>query len=82
VSKKLEGKLVRFEKNGVGVVDVDDIDQYIYFTPKDIAGYTGQTVQELKSGPDGQWTEGKTVIIQGDIHPTGNVQVKSVTLKR
>lgn len=82
MSKKLEGVLVRFEKNGVGVVDVKDVDQYVYFTPKDIAGYKGQTVDELKSSQHGQWTAGKTVIVQGDVHPTGNVVVESVTLKR
>jgi len=82
VPKQLEGKLVRFEKNGVGVVDVTGIDQYVYFTPKDIDGYVGQTVSELKSNRHGQkWTDGKTVLIKGDVRPTGNVHVRSVTLK-
>jgi hypothetical protein len=81
MSKQLEGRLVRFEKNGVGVVDVKGIDQYVYFTPKDIAGYGGQTVGELKSIRHGQWTDGKIVIIKGDVRPTGNVRVESVTLK-
>lgn len=82
MSKELEGKLVRFDKAGVGVVDVKGIDQYVYFTPKDIKGYTGQTVDELRSVRHGQWTDGKTVIIRGDVRPAGNVHVESVTLKR
>ncbi len=79
MSKELEGTLVRFETYGVGVVDVEGIDQYVYFTPKDIAGYVGETVEELKS--HGPWTDGQTVIIQGDVDPAGHVSVESVALK-
>ncbi len=82
MAKHLEGTLVRFDKNGVGVVDVKGIEQYVYFTPKNIAGYLGQTVDELKTVRHGQWIDGKIVIIKGDVRPAGNVHVESVSLKR
>ena len=46
-----------------------------------VAGYSGQTVGELKSIRHGQWADGKIVIIKGDARATGNVHVESVTLK-
>ncbi len=82
MTKVFEGKIVRFDKTGVGVVDVEGIDQYVYFTPKDIAGYGGETLDELKSVRHGAWTDGKIVVIDGDVRPMGNIVVKSVTLKR
>ena len=79
---EFEGTLVRFGDTGVGVVDVDQLDQYVYFTPIHIVGYKGQTIRELTSGARGRWTEGKTVVVQGDVVPGGSVKVDSVALKR
>ena len=81
MTKFFEGKLIRFEHNGVGVVDVNEIDEYVYFTPKQIKDYTGQTVVELKSSRYGKWVTGKTVLIQADVGVAGNVHVQSVSLK-
>ena len=81
MAREFEGKLVRFGKMGVGVVDVPGVDQYVYFTPKNIVGYVGETVEELMSRRNGQWTEGQIVVIEGDVQADGIVQVDSVALK-
>lgn len=79
--KTLEGTLVRMGENGVGVVDVESESEYVYFTPKQIEGYRGETVHELASPQDGAWVSGKTVVIEADVDASGNVQVSSVALK-
>ena len=79
--KQFEGKLVRFDTVGVGVVDVKGADQYLYFKPKHIAGYRGETVDELRSPSQGNWANGKIVVVDADIDPSGNVHVSSVHLK-
>ena len=81
MTKLFEGKLIRFDAAGVGVVDVADIDEFVYFTPKQIRGCIGQTVEELKAGRHGAWSVGKTVIVDGDLGVGGNVYVNSVILK-
>ena len=81
VSEKFVGKLVRFDQAGVGVVDVSGVDEYIYFTPRHIDGYIGQTIDELQSPRYGNWVSGKTVIVSGELADSGNVFVESVTLK-
>lgn len=82
MKQQFEGRLVRFGGGGVGVVDVEQRDEYVYFKPTDIVGYKGQTVRELASAKNGGWKDGSTVIVQGDVAPSGNVHVESVTLKR
>jgi hypothetical protein len=78
---ELEGTLVRFDRAGVGVIDVEAKPQYVYFTPRQIVGYRGETIDELSSRGTGNWANGSTVVIQADIDKTGNVHVESVTLK-
>jgi hypothetical protein len=82
ISVVLKGKLVRFEADGVGVVDVSERTSYVYFTPKDIAGYRGETVRELRSLKFGGWAPGKIVEISGHENTSGQLVVEAVELKR
>jgi hypothetical protein len=77
---KLIGKLVRFDNVGVGVVDVANEKQFIYFKPADIVGYRGETVKELVSQGPKRWTEGATVRIDAEKDASGNVHVHAVSL--
>jgi hypothetical protein len=81
MTKEFEGTLVRFDNVGVGVVDVEAADEYLYFTPKQIDGYGGETLDELTSGGAGNWVNGATVLIEADLDPSGHIQVNSVRLK-
>ena len=81
MTKQLEGTLVRFDSAGVGVVDVPTAPQFVYFTPKQIVGYRGETIHELSTRGFGRWTNGKRVVIQANVDATGNVHVQSVALK-
>ncbi|MFL5294937.1 MAG: hypothetical protein ACJ798_01015 [Phenylobacterium sp.] len=81
MTRELEGTLVRLDRTGVGVVDCENADQYVYFTPRQIEGYRGETVDELAAGGAQGWTSGKEVVIVADVDPSGNVNVKSVALK-
>jgi len=78
---QLEGKLVRFDTIGVGVIDVSGADQYVYFKPSHIAGYRGETVDELRSPSQGNWANGKIVVVDANVDRSGNVHVSSVHLK-
>ena len=76
-----EGRLVRMRENGVGVVDVDHCDEYLYFTPKQIVGYRGETVEELQRPRHG-WADGSVVVLEGEPIPGGGVLVETANLKR
>jgi hypothetical protein len=78
----MQGKLVRFEADGVGVVDVHERNAYVHFTPKNIRGYRGETVRELRTSKFGGWAAGRTVEISGHEDSSGELVVDAVALKR
>lgn len=43
------GKLIRFNEfnNGLGVVDVPELEHFVYFLPRHLVGYSGETSREI-----------------------------------
>jgi hypothetical protein len=78
---RIFGKIVRLDNNGVGVIDVEDRPEFVYFTPKKIAGYRGETVSELKMSKSGGWSVGRTVVVTGRQDKTGDLVVDVVALE-
>ena len=47
------GKFVRFGPLGVGCVDVPELTSFLYFNPRHINNYHGETLKELAKAPFG-----------------------------
>lgn len=80
MTKHVIGKIVRFDSSGVGVVDVPGLQDFVYFRPKHIHGYKGETVHELATMPK-PWKAGQSVSLEIEEQASlGEIFVQSVDL--
>jgi hypothetical protein len=82
VKQVFNGKLVKLADSGVGVAEIaadkGRVGQFVYFRPRDLQGYSGETWTELAGRG---LIPGKRLEIEADCDATGAIhQVSGVRL--
>jgi len=75
VKQAVNAKLVKLGNTGVGVARIEATSkqggQFVYFKPRDLIGYSGETWTELALKG---WLPGRALTIDLDVNRSGKIQ--------